>query len=138
MAKPLNNTDPVEVPLLAAAVLSQAGATNSEAQELLLDILREVKGKRDAEREKAERLAKAAVEATREADEQRKRVQAGCNHRKQDNVSTRLVGQRVTGTGQLVMTCQWCNKMFHNPPDLSQGQEAAPRELLPHGDLIGG
>jgi hypothetical protein len=129
----------VDVPLMAAAMLAGNGAgSNEEVNELLREILREVKDKRQAEREKAERLALQAVEATREATEQRERMQAACSHLKQDNTSTRLVGQRVTGTGQIVLTCQWCAKMYHIPPDPALGQVAPPRNLVPSADGIGG
>jgi hypothetical protein len=130
----------VDVPLMAAAVLASngGGQTNEEVQGLLLELLRDVQAKRTEERQKAERMAMQAVETTKEATAEQRRKQSACNHRKQDNVSTRLVGQHVTGTGQLVLTCQWCGKTYFNPPDLEKGQEGCPRDLLPSADAIGG
>lgn len=135
----LGDGSAIDVPLMAAAVLAGgSGQTNGEVQELLLELLRDVQAKRTEERQKAERMAMQAVETTKEAAEETRRKQASCNHRKQDNVSTRLVGQRVTGTGQLVLTCQWCGKTYFTPADVEKGQEACPRDLLPHVDAIGG
>jgi len=128
----------VEVmPILAAAALHGAGASDDQVKSLLVELLQGQVDKRKKDKERAERYALNAVQAAEEEQKFRHSEQAKCNHLKQDN-STRLSGQRLSGTGQVSLVCKFCHKNYYWPPILELGQEAPPRHLIPPGDEIGG
>lgn len=123
------------LPLLAQAALGNA-TQDPETQQLLKMLIQEKLEERNKEKQKRERLALSAAQAVKEkmaADEAERR---SCNHLKQDNRSTRLCGQKVTGTGQYALTCTWCGQMFHIPA--LKGQQEPPRHLVPSMDVVGG
>ena len=131
-----NDVKPEAVlPVLASAMLEGAGATNPQLQEYIAALLGDQLAARDKEKAKRERLAMNSVQAAQEAELARAQKQSQCSHLKQDD-TTRLVGQRLTGTRQIALVCQFCAKEYHMPP--LEGQEAPPRDLLPSADIIGG
>lgn len=133
----------IPVPILATAALNAAGqqaepgSDGARIQQLLIQLIEDQLDKRNKEKQQRERLALSAIAAA--ADEKRMRTaqQKHCAHRKQDN-TTRLVGQHISGTGQLSLVCQFCNANFYYPPDEKLGQIAPPRDLMPTPDEIGG
>ena len=133
----------IGLPLMAASVLTEAGANDELMNELrsaLLRKLRKDSDKEDKALEKKKRQALANAQSAEEERLERKRKQALCTHLKQDGRSTRLRGQVVTGDRegrgrQLVLVCGYCGKPFHYPPQ--EGQEAPPQALVPPADEIG-
>lgn len=123
------------MPILAATALGNATGGDDRIKSLLIELIEDQMEKRRKEKDKSKRLAESAVQAAKEEKEMRESQQRRCNHRKQDGY-TRLVGQRVTGTGQISLVCQFCNKNFFMPP--FNGQIAPPQDLIPNGDEIGG
>ncbi len=118
-----------------AAMAIQGGTGDDAAKKLLVEYLEDALAERRKRKEQAERLAQASVEATKEYVKTREAEIARCSHRKQDG-STRLSGQRLSGTGQLCLVCKYCGADFFDPP--LPGQRPIPRELMPPSDEIGG
>lgn len=133
MAK--NTNESAALPLLATAALQNGGATNEQLQSLLSQLLQDQIEARNKDKQRRERLALNAIQATKDAKAAKTLEQARCAHKRQDD-TPRLTGQYITGTGQLALVCLFCQKEFHLPP--LEGQEAPPRHLLPSADIIGG
>jgi hypothetical protein len=122
---------------LGPLAMAALGAdSDPEMREYVKDLIRDRMVIREKEKKQQERMARNAVQAAEDEARTKANKIASCNHMKQDNRETRLVGQFLSGTGQLCTTCQWCGVMFHNPP--LANQTAAPLNLLPHRDGIGG
>lgn len=122
------------LPIMAQAALG-GGPVDDTLKALLGELLQDALEQRRKEKDKKERLALSAVQAAKEQAEAVGIEQRRCSHKKQDGHS-RLTGQYLSGTGQLALVCTFCAKNYHNPP--LEGQEAAPRELIPSADIIGG
>ena len=122
------------IPILAAAAI-QNGGGNNEASEMLNLLIREEMEKRNKERDKRLALAEQGARRSKENREHKLAEQNRCSHRKQDG-STRLRGQRLSGTDQINLVCMFCHKCFYAPP--LPGQEDVPKELWPTPDEIGG
>jgi hypothetical protein len=106
-----------------------------EIKDMLKILVGDALQKRQKERDRAEKQMLSAAQASKEYHEEQRRKQARCSHRNQMK-QTRLAGQRLTGTGQISLVCQYCNKNFFLPP--LEGQDAPPNELIPPVDEIGG
>jgi hypothetical protein len=119
---------------LALAALS-GGSMDPEIKDMLKILVGDALQKRQKERDRAEKQMLSAAQASKEYHEEQRRKQARCSHRNQMK-QTRLAGQRLTGTGQISLVCQYCNKNFFLPP--LEGQDAPPNELIPPVDEIGG
>ena len=123
------------LPILAASALGNATGGDDRVKELLVELIEDQLERRRKEKDKIKRMAESAVQAAKEEKAMRDAQQKHCNHRKQDD-STRLSGQRLSGTGQISLVCKFCGKNFFMPP--TEGQEAPPRDLIPSADEIGG
>lgn len=128
----VSTEDPNTMPIMAMAALNGSG--DPEALELVKEMLREHKGKRDKEKLKKERQALSSAQAAADSLEAQKHKQSRCSHRKQNN-ETRLVGQRLSGTRQVCLKCQFCAIEYFAPP--MEGQIAPPTHLIPPADEIG-
>ena len=133
--KNTNSTNENLLPLMATAALQGAGADNNQIQELIGLLLKDQLAVREKEKQRKERLSLNSIAATAEAIAAKSGEQDRCPHLKQDNTS-RLTGQRLSGTGQIALVCTYCHKEFHMPPQ--EGQVAPPRHLIPSADIIGG
>jgi hypothetical protein len=122
------------LPILAAAALQSAGATDDNLKALINELLSDAVEKRRKEKQRQERLAEQAVRSIAEHAAIKEAAKSRCSHRKQDG-STRLAGQRLSN-GQEVFVCQFCQSEFHNPP--ASGQSPIPPGLRPPQDEIGG
>jgi len=128
-------TEATPLPLLTvAAQLANSGGASEEINNLLRSLLVEEVDKRKKNAEKRERMLRSNAMAAKEQALAKEQAQNQCTHRDQLNES-RLAGQVLSGTGQLNLVCKWCHKSYYNPP--LEGQEAAPRELLPRAEAMG-
>jgi len=121
--------------LLAMALLQKEGLGGAEAKELLNELLKEQFDLREKNKTHQKALAMNRVTAAKEMQQIKEADWKRCNHRKQDN-TTRLSGQRLTGTGQICLVCKYCGMDFFHPP--IGDQRAVPKDLWPTGDEIGG
>lgn len=130
----------MQLSALTASANALGGNANPELQAALTEAIKEILDNKRKNAENEEQVRKEQVEAIRIATAAKKAQQAACRHRKENN-ETALGGQRIGGfdTGhpvQLTLVCSHCNKNFHNPP--LAGQEAAPVELIPPANVLGG
>ena len=121
--------------LMAAALLSKEGVGGDEVKELLKDLLQEQVAARKKHNTHLAAMAQNRVDAAKEMQQVKESEWRRCNHRKQDG-TTRLSGQRLTGTGQICLVCKYCGMDFFYPA--LEGQKEVPRDLWPTGDEIGG
>lgn len=129
------NATEAALPLMAAAVLNNATGGDTDAlRSILAELATDQLEARRKDKNRKDRMALAAIQTVKEQIEQKKLREANCSHERQDKTS-RLAGQRLSGTGQLCLVCQFCTKEFHQPP--LEGQEAPPRHLIPGADSIG-
>ncbi len=127
------------LPLLAAAAIGNAQGPDGEKNSALNSILAQLLGDELEKRQKAKAknekmLLQNALAAKDEMEARETRIRT-CSHRKQDQ-STRLAGQRTSGSGRIVLVCQFCNAEFFEPA--LAGERPVPSGLWPSGDQIGG
>ena len=128
------NDKPDMLPAMAALAI-KGGEGDERLKSLLIAALEDSLQERQKRKEQQERLAKASIEATKEYIKTREEEIARCDHRKQDG-STRLSGQRLSGTGQICLVCKKCGADFFDPA--LEGQRPVPKDLWPSADEIGG
>jgi len=131
MARKKDEGIPTEVAIALANIDKLDDDLKAAIKEILVDYVETVR-ERKRQREQFVQNRLKIIQQEREA---RRSEQERCTHRKEDG-SSRLVGQRLTGTGQLCFVCLGCAKSFYYPA--YEGQEEVPKELIPHSDAIGG
>jgi hypothetical protein len=133
----LNNKQTADI--LPPIALAALGAdTDPEMKDYIKSLIQDRLAERSKEQRMAERCAKNAVQQAQEEIAARAARVRNCNHLKQDNRSTRLAGQKLSGTGQVALVCQFCHDVFHIPADKSLGQKEPAIHLIPQTDEIGG
>jgi len=125
-----NELDPATI----AALVSLSGE-DPEIREAVREFLRDYLEEYKRRKQERQQFIQNRLDIIKQEEANRNRLQERCTHRKEDGTS-RLAGQRLSGTGQICLVCMGCAKTFYMPAQ--EGQEPVPPDLIPHGDAIGG
>lgn len=122
--------------MMTLMLAKESGVMDDETKEMVRFMLSQQVAEIKALKQAREADGRNSIELAKKFEAKKSYLRANCPHTAGSR-GTRCRGQWLPNK-QLFLVCSRCFTEFHNPPDVSKGQHAAPQHLIPPEGSIGG